>query len=149
RPSRSSNRNLAAALPIRKQPEGVRKSPVPLTASTPSTRLLPCSFCENIWLRPPSPGRAHSLRALLIVVVIALLAAAGVAGYLWYSIEKPYGALPQEGVFVEIPHGASLRGASHILEQHGVVPSAIAFELYARRHPKRKMVAGEYFFDHP
>jgi UPF0755 protein len=89
------------------------------------------------------------LRAFLIVVVIALLAAAGVAGYLWYSIEKPYGVFPQGGVFIEIPHGASLRGASHILQQHGLVRSAIAFELYGRRHPKRKMVAGEYFFDHP
>jgi len=85
------------------------------------------------------------LRVFLIVVVIALLVAAGAAGYIWYSLEKPYSAFPQEGVFIEIPHGASLRGTSHILQQHGVVRSAIAFELYARRHPKRKMVAGEYY----
>jgi UPF0755 protein len=89
------------------------------------------------------------LRRFLIVVVIALLVAAGVAGYFWYSIEKPYRAFAKEGVFVEVPHGASLRATSHILQQHGVVRSAIAFELYARRHPKRKMVAGEYFFDQP
>ena len=88
------------------------------------------------------------MRAFLIVVVIALLGAAGVAGYLWYSIEKPYSAFAKEGVFVEVPHGASLRATSRILQQHGVVRSAMAFELYARRHPKRKMVAGEYFFDH-
>lgn len=30
-----------------------------------------------------------------------------------------------------------------------MVRSAIAFEIYARRHPKRSLQAGEYFFDHP
>jgi UPF0755 protein len=89
------------------------------------------------------------LRAFLIIVLIALLAAAAAAGYLWYSIEKPFGVYPKEGVFVEIPRGASLRGVSHILQQHSVIRSAIAFELYGRRHPKRTLVAGEYFFDHP
>lgn len=88
------------------------------------------------------------MRAFLIFVLVALLVAGAAAGYAWYSIEKPYGAFPKEGAFVEIPHGASLRGVSHILQQHGVIRSALAFELYGRRHPKRKLVAGEYTFDH-
>jgi len=88
------------------------------------------------------------LRGFLLFVLVALLVAAGVAGYFWYSMEKPFGKIPPEGVFLEIPHGASLRGASHILEERGIVRSALAFEMYGRRHPKRKMVAGEYFFDH-
>jgi UPF0755 protein len=33
------------------------------------------------------------------------------------------------------------------LESNGVVRSALAFEIYARRHPKRSLEAGEYFFD--
>ena len=33
--------------------------------------------------------------------------------------------------------------------QNGVVRSAIAFEIYARRHPKRRLQAGEYFFHQP
>jgi peptidoglycan lytic transglycosylase G len=88
------------------------------------------------------------LRAFLIFVALLVLIAAASAGYLWYSIEKPFGSLPSEGVFVEIPHGASLRSVSHILQQHGIVRSALAFELYGRRHPKRRLVAGEYRFDH-
>jgi UPF0755 protein len=35
-----------------------------------------------------------------------------------------------------------------MLESNGVVRSAIAFEIYARRHPRRSLEAGEYFFDH-
>lgn len=87
------------------------------------------------------------MRAFLIVVVVLLLAGGAAAGYLWYSIEKPYGAFPQEGVFVQIPHGASRRAAAHILRENGIIRSAVAFELYARRHPKRTLVAGEYLFN--
>jgi UPF0755 protein len=50
---------------------------------------------------------------------------------------------------VQIPHGASRRTVSHILRQNGIIRSPIAFEIYARRHPRRTLVAGEYFFDHP
>jgi UPF0755 protein len=87
------------------------------------------------------------LRAFFSFVFLLLVVAAAAAGYLWYSMEKPYGSFPQGGVFVEIPRGASLRGASHLLQEHGVVRSAIAFEIYGRRHAKRKLVAGEYLFD--
>jgi len=89
------------------------------------------------------------LRVFVALVLVLLLAAGAAAGFLWYSIEKPYGTIPAEGVFVQIPHGASRRAAAHILKENGIVRSAIAFEIYARRHPKRTPVAGEYFFDHP
>ena len=88
------------------------------------------------------------MKALAIIVVVVLLAAGAAAGYLWYCIEKPYGAFPAEGVFVQIPHGASRRAAARLLERDGVIRSAIAFEIYSRRHPRRTLVAGEYFFDH-
>jgi UPF0755 protein len=89
------------------------------------------------------------LKYFLTIVLLLFLAAGAAAGYLWYSIEKPFGPLPQEGVFVQIPHGASRRAAAHILQQQGIIRSAVAFEIYARRHPRRTPVAGEYFFDHP
>jgi UPF0755 protein len=88
------------------------------------------------------------LRAFLTIVVLLLLAGAAAAGYFWYAMEKPYGTFTQEGVFVEIPRGSSLRGVSHLLEQRGVIRSAMAFEFYGRRHSKRRLVAGEYYFDH-
>jgi UPF0755 protein len=89
------------------------------------------------------------LKFLAILLLILLLASGAAAGYIWYCIEKPFGTIPAEGVFVDIPHGTSRRAAGHILEKDGVIRSAIAFEFYARRHPKRALEAGEYFFDHP
>jgi len=88
------------------------------------------------------------LRVVLSLLLILLLAGGGAAAYVWYSIEKPYGTISSEGIFVEIPHGASRRGVSHILRQNGIIRSSLAFEIYARRHPRRTLVAGEYFFDH-
>jgi UPF0755 protein len=89
------------------------------------------------------------LRIALTIAALLILAAAGAAGYLWYCVEKPFGVIPSEGIFVQIPHGASRRAAAHILKQNGIVRNAIAFEIYARRHPRRTLVAGEYFFDRP
>ena len=89
------------------------------------------------------------MKVFLTLVLIFLLAAAAAASYFWYSIEKPFGTISSEGVFVEIPHGASRRAAAHILKQHGIIRNAVAFEIYARRHPKRSLLAGDYFFDHP
>jgi UPF0755 protein len=88
------------------------------------------------------------LRVFITLLLVLLIAAAAVAGYLWYAVEKPFGTIPTEGVYVEIPHGASRRAAAHILAKEGVIRSAIAFEIYARRHPRRTLQAGEYFFDH-
>src|SRR4029077_18994884 len=52
------------------------------------------------------------------------------------------------GVFVDVPHGASQRYVAYLLQKNGVVRSALAMRIYARRHPKRTLQAGEYFFDH-
>lgn len=89
------------------------------------------------------------MRILAALILLVLLAAAAFAGYVWYSIEKPYGTIPPDGIYVDIPHGASRRTAAHILEKAGVIRNSFAFELYARRHPKRTLEAGGYLFDHP
>ena len=89
------------------------------------------------------------MRVFVILVVILVMVASAAAGYLWYSIEKPFGHIPREGIFVEIPHGSSQRTAARILAESGIIRSPLAFELYARRQPKRSLQAGEYFFDHP
>jgi UPF0755 protein len=89
------------------------------------------------------------LKTLGKLILLLLIIAAGIAAWLWISIERPYGAFPAEGVFVDLPHGASSRTVSRLLAQNGVVRSAIAFEIYARRHPTRRLQAGEYLFNHP
>ncbi|MGB2591028.1 MAG: endolytic transglycosylase MltG [Candidatus Acidiferrum sp.] len=89
------------------------------------------------------------MKRVFLLIVLLLIAAAGAGGWMWYCITHPYQAFPSEGVFVTVPHGASRRGAARLLANNGVVRSALAFELYARRHPKRTLEAGEYFFDKP
>jgi UPF0755 protein len=80
--------------------------------------------------------------------VLLLLALAGATAWLWYGIEQPYQGFAAEGVFVDLPHGASSRTVARVLKQNGVIRSAFAFEVYARRHPRRRLQAGEYFFNH-
>jgi peptidoglycan lytic transglycosylase G len=89
------------------------------------------------------------LKILAALILLVVLAAGIAAGYVWYSIEKPYGTFPADGLYVDIPHGASRRAVAHILKNAGVIRNSFAFELYARRHPKRTLEAGEYLFDHP
>jgi UPF0755 protein len=88
------------------------------------------------------------LKKALLLILVLVLAAGGAGAWGWYCITKPYQGFASDGVFVTVPHGASSRGVAHILESNGVVRSAIAFEIYARRHPRRSLEAGEYFFNH-
>jgi len=87
------------------------------------------------------------VKIFLSLILILVLAAGGAAAWLWYSVTQPYQGFSAEGVFVDVPHGASRRTVARLLEQNGVVRSALAFEIYARRHPKRTLQAGEYFFN--
>ena len=87
------------------------------------------------------------MKILLSLILIAVLAAGGTAGWLWYSVTQPYQGFAAEGVFVDVPRGASRRTVARLLQRDGVIRSALAFEIYARRHPKRTLQAGEYFFN--
>ena len=88
------------------------------------------------------------MKYFLVLLLIVVLAAGGTAAWIWYGITKPYQGFAAGGVFVEVPHGASSRYVAYLLKKNGVVRSKLAFEIYARRHPKRTLEAGEYFFDH-
>jgi peptidoglycan lytic transglycosylase G len=96
------------------------------------------------------PERQRGSGRIVAIGVVALLLAAGAAAvWVWYGVERPYQGFGAEGVFVDIPHGASSRSVARLLKQNGVVRSSFGFELYARRHPRRRLQAGEYFFNHP
>src|SRR5262252_5751186 len=68
---------------------------------------------------------------------------------MWYGMTQPYQGFSGPGVFVDIPHGVSRRYVAYLLKKHGVIRSRLGFEIYARRHLKRTLEAGEYYFDHP
>jgi peptidoglycan lytic transglycosylase G len=92
-------------------------------------------------------GRNY-LKLVLMAIFLLALAAGGTAAWMWYGLTHPYQGFGAAGVFVDVPHGASQRYVAYLLKQNGVVRSKLAFEFYARRHPKRTLQAGEYFFDH-
>lgn len=86
------------------------------------------------------------MRKVFFLFLIALI---GAAGYFYFALYRPYQGFPSEGVYVDIPHGASQRTIARVLAQDGVVRSRIAFEALCRWRKPRSMQAGEYFFDHP
>ncbi|MBI3670542.1 MAG: endolytic transglycosylase MltG [Acidobacteria bacterium] len=86
------------------------------------------------------------MRRILLVVFLAL---ALLAGWLWVALSRPYQGFPKEGAFVEVPRGAAGRTIARLLAEKGVVRSRIAFELLCRWRARRKLEAGEYFFDRP
>jgi UPF0755 protein len=89
------------------------------------------------------------VKFLLRLFLLLLIAAVGVGAWLWFSLLQPYQGFSQQGVFIDLPHGASSRGVARLLQQNSVIRSAVAFEIYSRRHSRRRLQAGEYFFDHP
>lgn len=89
------------------------------------------------------------MRKFIASFGLLLLVAVAVCAWLWYSITQPYQGFSPEGVFVTVPHGASTRGVARLLQRNGVIRSSLAFDIYARRHPRRSLEAGEYFFDKP
>ena len=90
------------------------------------------------------------MKIFAALILLLVIAAGAAAGYLWYCIETPYNGIPDDDIaYVDIPHGASSRAVAHILKKAGVIRNSFALELYARRHPKRTLEAGEYLFDHP
>lgn len=84
-----------------------------------------------------------------IVVVVFLVGLASAAAWFAASLYLPYQGFPKEGVFVEVPRGASGRAIAGLLAEKGVVRSRFVFEALCRWRSHRKLEAGEYFFDRP
>jgi UPF0755 protein len=84
-------------------------------------------------------------RAFLFLLILLILA----AGYLYLALYQPYRGFASDGVYVDVPRGASQRTIARLLSENGVVRNRIAFELLCRLQKGRTLQAGEYFFDHP
>jgi UPF0755 protein len=86
---------------------------------------------------------------MLRTIAILLIVAALVTGWMAAAIYLPYQNFPSQGVFVDIPHGASRRAVARMLANQGVIRSRWAFEALSRWRSRNTLQAGEYFFDHP
>src|SRR5579863_4982279 len=84
-------------------------------------------------------------RAFLYLLILVILA----AGYLCVALYQPYRGFASDGVYVDVPRGASQRTIARLLAEDGVVRSRMAFELLCRLRQRRTMEAGEYFFNRP
>jgi len=82
-------------------------------------------------------------------VTILFLAAVLLAGWVAASLSLPYQKFPSQGVFVDVPHGASRRAVARLLANDGVVRSRWVFEGLSRWRSRSTLQAGEYFFNHP
>src|SRR5260370_3940162 len=89
------------------------------------------------------------MRSIRRAFTILFLAAVALAGWVGASLYLPYQKFPSQGVFVDIPHGASRRAVARLLANQGVVRSRWVFEALSRRRSRSTLQAGEYFFDHP
>jgi UPF0755 protein len=84
-------------------------------------------------------------RAFLYLLILLILA----AGYFYLALYQPYQGFASDGVYLDIPRGASQRTISRLLAENGVVRSRMAFEFLCRHRGRRTLQAGEYFFDRP
>ncbi len=78
----------------------------------------------------------------LAVLVLILLAAAGIVGYRWFSAYQGF----QEPVFVDIGRGMSSRDIAAELARRGVVRNDWVFLAVRALRPRAKLQAGEYRF---
>lgn len=88
-------------------------------------------------------------RTLTLILGGGLLGFLVLAGWFAASFYLPYQGFPSQGVFVDIPHGASSRAVARLLSNQGVIRSRWGFEVLSRWRSRRTLQAGEYFFDHP
>lgn len=89
------------------------------------------------------------MRAATWTVVILLVASAAASAYAVLCLRQPYQGFPSQGVFVDVPRGASRRTIAHLLDENGVVRNRWVFEILCRWRSGRTLQAGEYFFDRP
>lgn len=85
-------------------------------------------------------------RILVAAVLLLLLAAAGIAGWAWVGLNKPFVAPPGESLtLVTVDPGETWRGLMRRLVSEGRVENLSLVRAYLRvRHPGRQLSAGEY-----
>jgi UPF0755 protein len=89
------------------------------------------------------------MRRLGFLALLLIAALGGLCAWVDSQISRPYRGHRPEKVFVDIPHGTSRWGVAMILRKNDVIRSQVAFALFSDWHFRKKLQAGEYYFDHP
>jgi UPF0755 protein len=83
-------------------------------------------------------------------LVLLVVAAIGVGGWIYVSLQRPYKGYEATEQFVEIPPGSGTAGMGRRLAEAGVIRSANSFRVAVwLRGNARRLQAGEYRFDRP
>ncbi len=94
----------------------------------------------------PGPRRNGRKLGIAVLVVMSLLTALVVGGYVWYQRQVDPPGPPGPAVVVEIPQGTSTGGIGSILEKHGVITNSTVFEFWVSRHKPGPLQAGKLTF---
>jgi UPF0755 protein len=78
---------------------------------------------------------------------VALLFAAGIIGAALYSLQAPYRGFEGDH-FLQFPKGSGTRAIAQKLADAGIVRYAWEFWIERAIHPRARLQAGEYKFDH-
>lgn len=89
------------------------------------------------------------MRKLGFLALFLIAALGGGASWLETQVSKPYRGHRPEKIFVDIPHGTSRWGVAGILRNNDLIRSRLAFAIFSDWHFRKKLQAGEYYFDHP
>ena len=89
-------------------------------------------------------------RPIVWTLVLLVVAAIGVGGWIYVSLQRPYKGYEATEQFVEIPPGSGTAGMGRRLAEAGVIRSANSFRVAVwLRGNARRLQAGEYRFDRP
>ncbi len=83
------------------------------------------------------------------VVGIFLVGFLALGAWTLIALFVPYQNFSAQGVYVDVPRGASSRAIAGLLVREGVVRNRWVFEALCRFRPQRTLEAGEYFFNRP
>lgn len=86
-------------------------------------------------------------KLMIILAIILLLIIMGIAGsFIWYNNAISGDKDNQEQIIIEIETGSTMNSVGVLLEEKGVISSAVAFKVYSKLNDTNDIIAGKYCF---
>lgn len=151
-PQRPVGPRQPLGVPPRQGPQTQPLQPLPPALDQPTQppaagMALPQAVEIDGPIKPERPKRRWKKWLLIIFAILFVLtAAAGAAGFFWYKDAMTAKSGSEERIKVQVEQGSSAGGVATLLEQKGVIKSALALQIYMRTHGKGDIKAGQYVF---